>query len=324
MNRMKKLLVIEIVLILIMVTLNSLFSLSDGNERNIHSQSQIEAEGTNISAAKPSHLTAECAILVDMASGEVLFDKNADRKCYPASTTKILTALLALENAAMDECFVVGEEVNLINPESSIAGIRYGEKLTLEQLLHGLLISSGNDAAYTIAARTAGKMPGGEGLSDRDTVRFFTGKMNQRANELGAKNSSFANPDGFHHDQHYSTAHDMALIALEAMKHPEFKEIVRTENFRLPDVTAIDGYGEERSEQRFLINTNRLLLKGTNYHPYATGVKTGHTDKAGYCLVSSAEKDGRTVLAVVMKSTEEKVWMDSRMLLDYGLSLHKD
>lgn len=321
---MKKILLVEIILILIAVTFNSLISLFSEKGQDIYSQSQNEARVSNSIAIKPSRLTAEYAILIDMDSGEVLFDKNADSKCYPASTTKILTALLALENAAMDESFVAGEEVNFINPESSIAGIRYGEKLTLEQLLYGLLIASGNDAAYTIAVNTAGKMPGGEELCGWDAVRFFTDRMNQRAKELGAKTSNFANPDGFHHDQHYSTAHDIALIALEAMKHPQFKEIVRTEGFRLPGVAVIDRNGEERIEQRYLINTNRLLLKGSDYYPYVTGVKTGHTDKAGYCLVSSAEKDGRTVLAVVMKSTEEKVWMDSRILLDYGLSLPED
>lgn len=316
---MKKLLLIEIALILIVVALNSFLSLPDENGLDIN-----ETKVSSISDLMPSHLTAEHAILIDATSGEILFDKNADSKCYPASTTKILTALLALENIAMDEEFAVGAEVNLINPESSIAGIRYGERLTLEQLLYGLLISSGNDAAYTIAVHTARKMPGGEDLNGLDAIRFFANQMNLRANELGAKNSSFTNPDGFHHDQHYSTAHDIAFIALEAMKNPEFKRIVGTKDYLLPEVTVIDRNRHERTEQRLLINTNRLLLRGTDYYPYATGVKTGHTDKAGYCLVSAAEKDGRTVLAVVMKSTEGKVWTDSKMLLDYGLSLHQD
>ncbi len=315
---MKKILKIEIFLILIAVSCNTLISLPDAKKPDISTDSQNESKIKN-DVLKPSQLAANYAILIDIASGEVLFDKNSDSKCYPASTTKILTALLVLENISLDEEIIIGDEANLINPDSSKAGIRYGEKLSIRQLLHCLLIASGNDAAYSIAVHTARKMRGDEELSERDAIRFFSDQMNLKAIELGAINSHFNNPDGFHNQQHYSTAHDIALIALKALGNSEIREVVRKESFRLPDISDIDRNGNEYSERRLLLNTNRLLLQGDDYYPYATGMKTGHTDKAGFCLVSTAEKDGRSVLAVVMKSTEEKIWLDSRTLLEYGL-----
>ena len=265
-------------------------------------------------------LKAYSAILFDLNKGRILHEKNAKEKCYPASTTKILTALIAIENCSLKDSVTVGDEANFPAPGSSMSGIRYGEKLTMEQLLNCLLIPSGNDAAYTIAAYTAGKMSKNGKLSDREAVEFFCKAMNKRARELGAKDSSFVNPDGFHDPEHYTTAYDLCLIARETIKHKEFGDIVRKTVYKLPDVRTKDKTGKQRSEPRVLVNTNKLLIKNDpDYFKFATGLKTGHTEEAGYCLVSTAETGNRDILAVVMGSTEEQVWSDSVKLLQLGL-----
>jgi D-alanyl-D-alanine carboxypeptidase (penicillin-binding protein 5/6) len=158
-------------------------------------------------------LAAGKAILIDLNLGKILWQKNAQTRCYPASTTKILTALLALENCRLDEVVTVGDEANLAALSSSKAGIQYGQKLTVEQLLHCLLIPSGNDAAYVIAVHTARQMAHRPDLDEREAVNYFCRIMNKRARELGAVNSNFVNPDGFQHVEHYSTAYDLSLIA---------------------------------------------------------------------------------------------------------------
>ena len=270
-------------------------------------------------------LTAANAVLVDVGNDSLLFEKNAREKCFPASTTKVLTALIAIENCDLTEEVTVRDEANLPSIESSKAGIRYGEKLSMEQLLNCLLIPSGNDAAYTIAAYTARKACGNKMLSDGEAVQYFCELMNRRAKELGAQNSRFVNPDGFHSADHYSTAYDMCLIAQEAIKHKEFRDIVRRETYRLPDVKIADKNGKKRSEARILINTNKLVLKNDSYYfKYAVGVKTGHTQEAGYCLVSSAGANGKSVLAVVMNSTEEDIWDDSTRLLKWGVKWYNN
>lgn len=271
-------------------------------------------------ASFTGYLSAANAILIDVLKGDILFEKNSKKRCYPASTTKILTALLAIENCRLDEKIIVGDEANFPPLGSSKSGIRYGEKLTMEQLLNCLLIPSGNDAAYSIAVYVARKVSGDKNLSLREAVQYFSELMNKRAKELGAQDSRFVNPDGSHKAEHYSTAYDLSLIAQETLKHKNFRDIVCRESYRIPDVNGVDKNGKQRSEVRILINTNKLLLSNNpHYLKIVTGVKTGHTEEAGYCLVSSGEANGKNVLAVVMNSSEEKVWSDSKKLLENGI-----
>lgn len=284
-----------------------------------NTQSKENAQ-TKASFAGYINLTASNAILFDIHRGSVLFEKNSKERCYPASTTKILTALIAIENCDLHDEVTVGDEANFPPVGSSKAGIRYGEKLTMEQLLNCMLIPSGNDAAYTIAVNAARKISGNMKLGNREAVQFFCEFMNKRAKELGAKDSRFVNPDGFHNIEHYTTAYDLCLIAREAVKHKEFRDIICKDGYKIPDVKIIDKNGKQHLESRILINTNKLILKNNaHYYKFATGGKTGHTDEAGYCLVSSAEADGKDILAVIMNSTKENVWSDSTKLLEFGI-----
>lgn len=233
---------------------------------------------------------AEAALLLDMNTGTVLYSKNEKARMYPASTTKILTAIIALEKGTLSDVVVAPQEaIEPITNEHSQMGIKAGEELTLEQLLYGLLVYSANDAANVIAVHIAGSMDA------------FVQMMNDKATELGAADSHFANAHGFHDDAHYTTASDLALIARYAMKNEKFREIVATKTYRIPPTNKYD-------KERMLSNTNHLISKyrvTSLYYSYATGIKTGHTDESGDCLVASATKGDINLLSVLLKCENE-------------------
>jgi serine-type D-Ala-D-Ala carboxypeptidase (penicillin-binding protein 5/6) len=252
-------------------------------------------------------LTGEAAVLLDSESGKMLFSKNAEEVLYPASTTKILTALIAIQNGNLDEEIRVGQEAFMKTPGESSAGLREGQVLTLQQLLKGLMLPSGNDAARTIAIYIAKKVSGDQYLGEQEAINYFAEIMNRKAKKLGATHSHFVNPNGLHDLDHFSTANDLALIAREAMKNSTFKKTVSSHIY---------------SDQTVAYN-NRNKLLDTNspyYYEGANGIKTGFTDEAGYCLVSSASRNGNELIVVVLKSSEENVWNDSISLLDQGFS----
>jgi D-alanyl-D-alanine carboxypeptidase len=225
---------------------------------------------------------------------------------YPASTTKIMTALLALELGDLDELVAVGEEARPASPDESVAGLTVGSSMSLRDLLSGLMLPSGNDAARVIAKHIAEKAEGGPA---KDWNAAFAALMNAKAERLGARDTHFANPHGLHDPEHYSTAYDLAVIAREAMRHPSFREIV-----------ASGSYVTEAGDAWFG-NRNKLLDEGgEEYFRGANGVKTGYTSAAGYCLVASAEREGRELISVVLRSTEEALYSDTRRLLTYGFS----
>lgn len=264
-------------------------------------------------------IAAQSAVVFD-EDGNVLFESNAGNRQYPASTTKVLTALIVLEHGSLDEVVRVGDEANMPKPGSSIAGLRYGEKLSVSDLLNALLIPSGNDAAYVLAAYTGRKAKNSPNMDAQEAVAAFVELMNEKVRELGASHSHFTSPDGYHDEEQYTTAMDMALIAREALKHKEFRTIVSTETYRLPDVQAKDKDGNVKKIRRVLKNTNLLLDPSSPFYlKGCIGIKTGHTSDAGYCLVSAAEQGGESVVAVVMGSTENAVWTDSSSLLKWGL-----
>jgi D-alanyl-D-alanine carboxypeptidase (penicillin-binding protein 5/6) len=257
-------------------------------------------------------INAKGAILIEQESGKILFEKDGNKKMYPASTTKILTALIAIEYGELDEVITVGDEIALMDSDGSRAWLRIGEKMKLSNLLMGLLLPSGNDAAYTIALNIGRKISNNPSLKREDAINIFVNKMNERAKEIGAINSNFVNPHGFHNNEHYSTPYDLALIASEAFKYDFFKQIAKTYSY--------EGINTNNQGHKWE-NTNQLLNKGSkNYYKYATGIKTGHTTPAGYCLVSSGSKDNMDVIAVVLNTTPAGQWGDSKTLLDYGLN----
>lgn len=266
-----------------------------------------------VTSGAPS-VTAAYALVMDADTGEILLDKHSDKRAYPASTTKIMTALLALENGTAEEWVTVGKEANPQDPEESRAGLRPGQRLKLFDLVEAALLPSGNDAARTIAVHIGRKASGDPLLDEEEAQRRFVKLMNKRAQQIGAEHTRFANPSGLHDAKHYSTARDLALIARTAMGNKHFRQAVGATDYA---AVAVRG---EASARMALTNTNQLLHKDSAYYlEGATGVKTGFTDQAGYCLVSSVNRDGKRLIAVVLRSTSKDVYPDARQLLQYGL-----
>ena len=238
---------------------------------------------TVLSVAEGASMSYIC---IEADSGKVLDESNADARKFPASTTKILTALVVLENMPLDLEFRVDDSA--VGVEGSSIYLKRGEIVTVGDMLYGLMLRSGNDAAVALAVATAG------------SVERFAAMMNDRARRAGAKNSRFVNPHGLHDDGHYTTARDLAAITAEAYRNEDFRRIVSTSS-----VTV--GKGENT---RVLYNKNKLLsrLDGAN------GVKTGYTTKSGKCLVGGAVKDGVQRISVVLGATCD-MWQLSEKLL---------
>lgn len=253
------------------------------------------------------------AILIDADTGRVLYEKNADEAAYPASTTKILTAILALENCNLtDEVTASYAAVMSVPVGGSHAAIQVGETLTVKELLQALLVCSGNDAANILAEHIGG------------STESFAAMMNTRAKELGCTNTHFANPSGLHDSNHYTTARDLAILYKYATDNfSDFNEIVATIRFRLP---ITDKYS---SDDRFFLNSNQLIVPNSSsssknyYYAYATGGKTGYTKEAKNCLVAGATKDGVHLIAVVLGATQDEKgvsyrFTDTKALFEYG------
>lgn len=259
-------------------------------------------------APAPEELAAESTFLLDVETEKVLYEKNANQAMAPASTTKILTALLLLETAELGEVVIVGEEVGKVRPNSSVAKLKPGDRLTVAELVYALLLPSGNDAAYTTAVFVGRRISGFEHLYIDEAVEVFVALMNKRAKELGAVNSRFVVPDGYDTPGHVSTARDLALIALAAVENDFIRQVAATPEYH--------WQGKRWG------NTNRLLRQEypNAYYPWATGLKTGYTGKAGHCLVATAKGGGRELIGVILKSKQKERWSDIRWLLEYGFT----
>lgn len=250
-------------------------------------QKQIDSFTSNIKAA----------IVYDVSADKLLYEKNSAQKISVASTTKLLTCLTALRYVSPDAVITVGDEIKLRQPNSSLSLIQKGHKLKLRTLIAALLLPSGNDAAYTVAVNTARIQSGNYTMSDRDAVNHFCALMNSYAKELGCKNTNFVNPEGWDNPNHYSTAEDMLLIALEAVKNVFIISTAKIDSKRFYFASG---------ENIVWTNSNSLLHKGNAYYyEHATGLKTGTTNAAGKCLVATAEKDGRQLLILVYGAATE-------------------
>jgi D-alanyl-D-alanine carboxypeptidase (penicillin-binding protein 5/6) len=235
-------------------------------------------------------LAAQSVILLDAKTGDVLYEKNPDEMEYPASATKILTALLVIEQGDLDRRVTIQPEDTKIEP--SALDCKPGEEYTRKHLLFALLLKSANDVALALARDNAG------------SVEAFAGKMNRRAEALGALGSHFTNPHGLHDPHHFTTARDLGIIARIAMQQPLFREIVAT-----PEIGMARG-----DEWVILKNHNKLLAMV----PGCIGVKTGYTRAAQQVLVSSAIRAGKEAISVVMHSDRPGVWNDSKTLLEHA------
>ena len=232
-------------------------------------------------------VSSQSAVLMDARYGLVLFEKDADRRLPMASTTKIMTALTALANAAPETVIRTAPEA--VGVEGSSVYLSEGEELTLEQLLYALLLQSANDAAAAIAVGVGG------------SIAEFADLMNAQAQRLGLTDTHFANPHGLDADGHYTTARELAVITREALSHPLIRKIVGTRRATIPQ--------GENPDARLLVNHHRLLRT----YPDAIGVKTGFTKKSGRCLVSAAERDGVTLIAVTLNAPDD--WRDHTAML---------
>ena len=237
-------------------------------------------------------LSAQSALLMEADSGTVVFEKNAHTRLPMASTTKIMTALVALELATPDT--VISIDKRAVGTEGSSIYLCEGEELTLEELLYALMLESANDAAVAIAIGVCGSEEG------------FVDEMNRRAAALGLSDTHFANPHGLDAEAHYTTAYELAIIAKEALNNPLFKTIVSTRKTTIPH--------QNTNGVRLLVNHNKMLRQ----YDGCIGVKTGYTQKSGRCLVSAAERDGVTMIAVTINSPDD--WNDHTKLLDYGFA----
>ncbi len=262
---------------------------------------------------KPPEPKAEAYLLVEISSGKVLSAHNEDERLYPASTTKMLTALLAIELAALNEMVTVGEEIDKVGPGSSRARLRRGDVLTVEQLLYALLLPSGNDAAHVLAVYLA-RLEHGDTLSIDEALEAFAAMMNERAAELGAVKSNFVTPDGYHHPDHYSTANDLAAIFFAAWQHDILRTIASTPRY----------VWESGNRELSWLNTNMALhpFLEEHYDSRVTGFKTGYTPQAGACLIATARQGERELLAIILNSDREHRYPDTRQLLDYGFDSH--
>lgn len=277
-----------------------------------------EGGGTDVQSFS---VAAASAILIDADYDEVLYEQAADELRYPASITKVMTGLLTVEaidrgELSMEKHITLGDDLYTgIGEGGSTQGLKTGEILTVRDLLNCALIPSANEACNALATAVAGSIPA------------FVDRMNQRAQELGMTNTHFTNTHGYHDDSHYTTARDVSRMCLEAMKHPDFRQIVSSVSYTVPPTNLND-------QPRVLHDTNALVSNfrtGENrlLYQYAIGIKTGSTPEAGYCLASAAEKNGRMLIAVVLGGTywkingefvEHNYFSESKTLLEYGFN----
>ncbi len=234
-------------------------------------------------------VSAKAPVVLDATSGQFIYEKDSHARRAPASTTKITTAMVALENAKLTDVVTAGPNVRKVEP--TIIGLDPGDKLTVEQLLYGLLLPSGNDAAVALAEYVGGSEAG------------FAAMMNAKVAQLGLKDTHYVTPHGLDSPGHYSSAYDLALTARAAFQNPLFEKIVSTREYRV-----------EGPVKWYFKNGNRLL----DSYSGADGVKTGYTDEAGRCLVASATRGGHRIITVVLDSLD--TFADSAALLDYAFS----
>lgn len=253
-------------------------------------------------------LQAKYAVLLDYETGKTLYSKNGNQKLYPASTTKMWTAYNILKNVSDLNEIIKIEDLPTI--EGSSMYLKDGESFTVKQLLDALLVHSSNDSAFVLA-RYVGK----------GDVNKFVEMMNTEAKAIGAGDTHFTNPHGLPDPNHYTTAHDMALMSRKAMSNTVFREIVKTTYIKYD---ATEAYPFERhfsNTNQLLTSSGKMSYKGKEVnikYDIVDGIKTGFTDAAGKCLLSSAVKDDRRVIAAVFNSTNDGIYLDSRELLDYG------
>lgn len=280
-NKMKKLYIVFIILTSVMLNISPVFAVT----------------------SNPA-LSAESAVLIDNRTNKILYEKDCNKRMYPASTTKIITAILTLENCNLNDVVIASYDAVMSIPDGySSANIQIGEELTVEQLLQVLLVYSANDAANILAEHVGG------------SVDSFVSMMNTKINELGLKNTHFTNTYGKHDDNHYTTSYDLAMIMKYCLKNETFRKIAGSASCAIP--------ATNKHDKRLYTSTNLIINPNSSYYlPYLTAGKTGYTSQAKECLVSSAFENNLELICVVLGSgsNNSNRFTDTKNLYDYGYS----
>ena len=248
-------------------------------------------------------LNAKAGILVNARTGDILFSKNMEERLYPASTTKMMTLLLAVECGRLDEMVVLPASTGEVAKDSSLVPVYPGERISMRDLLYGLMLRSGNDAANAVAELCAG------------SVGQFVARMNERAARLGMSGTHFTNPHGYHDPEHYSTARDLAILALNAMADPVFREVATTLEYDLQP-TSKRGVLQISNSSELLKPDSPFFFEG------AAGIKSGYTSAAGFCYAGTAQQGDTDLVAVILGSrTRNRGWNDMARLFRYGFAV---
>lgn len=266
---------------------------------------QIRVFAKEIDENEIDGITAPNVILMQTDTGKILYEKNIDEKIYPASITKLMTAILVVENCELDEIVTVSQNAVISVPSGYVnANLQVGEELTVENLLYVMLIPSANDAANALAEHVAG------------SIESFASMMNTRAKELGCTGSNFTNPSGLHEEEHYTTVRDLSLISKEAIKNKRIRKIIETSSYSLKETNRYD------KTDRMFSTTNYMKIKSLSnfYYDYCIGGKTGYTGEAKNCVVEFAQKDGIELTAIVMgesSNVKGQKFIEAKKLFDY-------
>ncbi len=330
-----RLVALAVSLIVVVALVSSVFLLGDNNPQGKSSENSSEqVSDSNNESMESSSASSESDMEViarpqlnipDNAFGDVpfvglyeaetlepIYEEDADSLLYPASMTKIVTASVALKYVSLEDVVKVGSEQDLVNWDSSKCGIVKGQKLTIRQLLYGLMLPSGNDAAYTIAVYVARTVSNNPDMSDTDAVKCFAELMNDFCAEIGANNSHFVNPEGWHAEDHFTTVKDLALFAQYALTIPVIREICKTPVYECFPVSG--------GKMTFLNSNPFINPQSQNYCEYVTGMKTGSTSAAGKCLLTTIEIGDNEYIAVVAGSPDNEVRnATTNALIDYAV-----
>jgi serine-type D-Ala-D-Ala carboxypeptidase (penicillin-binding protein 5/6) len=295
---LKKILVCLLSLLLVANLTNGAYALKKKPVKNNKPSKVVKTTSTK----KVVTIHSEAAILMDMTSGKILYSKNMHEKLYPASTTKILTAIIAIENGNLNSIVTIGKAPTLVEP--SRIDLKIGEKIQLKQLLYALLVDSANDAAVAISEYIGGSQAN------------FIKMMNKKAKLLGCKDSNFANPNGLPNKNHKTSAYDLALITKYAMNNSSFRIIDGKKTYTIP--------ATNKSKARQLTNHNKMILASSgHYYSACIGGKTGYTVAAQNTLVSVAAKGSKKLIAIVLKDTPTYVYTDNITMFNYGFNIKK-
>lgn len=302
---------LKIIIILVTISINIFFSFYMQSFANTKLADSDTTTSTSDNKIQNLSIYSDAAILMDSKTGKILYEKNSNEKKYPASTTKILTAIIAIENCNLSDTISASYNAIMSIPSGySIAEIKENEVLTVEQLLNVFLIHSANEAGYILAEHISG------------SISNFADLMNQKALEIGCTDTHFTNPSGIQDENHYSTAHDMALIAQYCMKNETFRQIVCKTSYTLEPT-------DKTPEERYFVTTNDLIKTSSEYYyPYCIGIKTGYTSKAKNCLISASQKDGLELITVVLgaeftENGKSARNTDTINLFNYGFENYK-